>query len=94
MAAAEDKRAMDFIKPLKDERMKTHCKRDSSQRVILLYEAPFHIQDGDDCLVTVYEYSGSNTVPDNTHERHAPWSSAWEAGLNAVLVNGDIGYVD
>lgn len=94
MAVKEDKRSTDFIGPLKNEHMKTHCKRDGSQRVIILYEAPIHIQDGEDCLATIYEYTASNYVPTNTYEKIATWSSAWEAGCEAVLVNGDPGYTE
>lgn len=89
-----DSRAAEFIGVLQREKMKTHCKRDGSERVILLYEAPAHIQDGEPCLVTVYEYTGANTVPTNTLEKEAVWSSSWESGTETVLVNGDTGYVD
>lgn len=89
-----DPRAAEFIGVLQKEKMKTHCKRDGSERVILLYEAPVHVQDGDKCLVTVYEYSAANTVPTNTLEKEAIWDSDWESGTEAVLVNGDVGYTE
>lgn len=87
----EDNRASEFIDSLQKEKMKTHCKRDGSQRVIILYEAPVHVQDGDPCLATIYEYSGANSVPENSQEKSAIWSVAWDFD---VLVNGEIGYVD
>jgi hypothetical protein len=90
----EDPRAAEFIGVLQREKMKTHCKRDGSERVILLYEAPAHIQDGEPCLVTVYEYAGANTVPTNTLEKEAVWDSDWEENMLSVLVNGDVGYTD
>lgn len=89
-----DPRAAEFIGVLQREKMKTHVKRDASERVILLYEAPAHVQDGDKCLVTVYEYNAANTVPTNTLEKEAIWDSSWESGTESVLVNGDSGYTE
>ena len=94
MANREDYRADNFIAPLNKEHMKTHVSRDVSQRVIILYEAPIHIQDGEDCLATVYEYSGSNTVPTNTLEKIAIWDGDWDTTIEAILVNGDVGYAE
>lgn len=90
----EDNRASEFIGVLKNEKMKTHVKRDGSQRVLILYEAPIHVQDGEACLATIYEYSGSNTVPDNTYEKNAIWNEAWEANTSVELVYGDVGYTE
>jgi hypothetical protein len=81
-----------FIKPLRDELMKTFCKKDGSGRVIVLYEAPVHIGDGDICLATVYVYSGASAQPISSMERNAIWDSDWDTDLEAVLVNGDVGY--
>lgn len=82
-----------FIKPLRDELMKTFAKKDVSGRVIVLYEAPVHIGDGDVCLATVYVYSGSSAAPISSMERNAVWDGSWDTALEAVLVNGDVGYV-
>lgn len=90
----EDPRAAEFIGVLQKEKMKTHIKRDGSERVILLYEAPAHVQHNEPCLVTVYEYAGANTVPTNTLERESIWDSAWESGTESLLVNGDVGYTE
>ncbi len=86
-----DNRASEFIDALQREKMKTHCKRDGSQRVIILYEAPVHVQNGESCLATIYQYSGANNVPENSQEKSAAWSDVWDFD---VLVNGEIGYVD
>lgn len=91
----EDARATMFIDALKNERMKTHVKRDGSGRPILIYEAPVHIQDGDLCLVTVYDYTGTaSSSPTNTLERISEWDADWDSPCEAVLANGDVGYTD
>ena len=90
----EDLRAAEHFDALKNEKMKTHAVRDVSQRVIKLYEAPVHVQDGENCLVTIYEYSGSNTVPDNSLERAAKWNDDWEATIWDIEVNGINGYTE
>jgi hypothetical protein len=90
----EDSRAAELIGPLKNEHMKTHIKRDSLQRVEVLYEAPAHIGNGEPCLATVYHYEASNTVPTNTLEKIAVWDDSWETDIEAILVNGDVGYTE
>lgn len=85
-------RDLQFINALKNERMKTYVKRDGSERVIVLYEAVIGAEDGDQCLATVYTYSGSNTVPQGSKEKDAIWDSDWDTDLDAILVNGDVGY--
>jgi hypothetical protein len=90
----DDNRSSEFIGVLKNEHMKTHAVRDVSQRVILLYEAPRHVGHNEPCLVTVYEYFSSNNVPENTLEKTALWNIAWNTNTEAVLVNGDVGYVE
>ncbi len=90
----EDLRAAEHFDALKNEKMKTYAVRDGSERVVKLYEAPLHVQDGDSCLVTVYEYTGSNTVPTMSMERPATWNVAWEATIWDIEVNGINGYVE
>ncbi len=82
-----------YIKPLRDEQMKTWVKRDGSLRVIVLYEAPVHVGSGESCLATVYFYTGSNSSPTGSMEREAVWDGTWDTSLDAILVNGDVGYV-
>lgn len=90
----EDLRAAEHFDALKNEKMKTYAVRDGSQRVIKLYEAPLHVQDGEPCLVTLYEYSGSNATPDMALETNATWNSDWEATIWDIEVNGVNGYVE
>lgn len=90
----EDLRAAEHFDALKNEKMKTYAVRDGSQRVIKLYEAPLHVQDGEPCLVTVYEYAGSNTVPNTSLERSAYWNIEWESTIWDIEVHGVDGYVE
>jgi hypothetical protein len=87
----DDTRAVDFIRPLRDEKSKTHCVRDIQLRVVILYEAVAAAQNGDPCLATIYSYSSTNNAPTNTKEKASVWSSAWDFD---VLVNGESGYID
>ncbi len=82
-----------FIAPLRNEQMKTFAKRDVSGRVIVLYEAPVHAVNGDPCLATVYYYLAADASPIATQERQAIWSGTWDTDADAILVNGDVGYV-
>jgi hypothetical protein len=93
-APREDNRSAEFVNVLKNEHMKTHAIRDEYQRVTQLYEAPIHVQHGEGCLVTIYEYTGFNNVPTNTMEKVAKWNGAWDATLHEVLVYGDVGFVE
>jgi hypothetical protein len=72
--------------------MKTYAKKDAQGRVVVLYEAPIGISDGDECVATVYTYSGSSTSPVGTKEKTAIWDGAWDTDTDAILVNGDAGY--
>lgn len=89
-----DPKSADFIKPLRDEVAKTYAVRDLSQRVIKLYEAPLSTQDGEPCLVTLYEYTASNTVPTITIETYGLWNIAWEATIWSIPINGISGYTE
>lgn len=73
--------------------MKTYAKKDASGRVVVLYEAPLTIEDGDECLATVYSYSGASATPVGTKEKTAIWDGDWDTDTDAILVNGDVGYV-
>lgn len=89
-----DNRSEEFLGSLRHEHMKTHVVRDVFQRVVILYEANRHVQHGEDCLATIYEYTATNYVPTNTLEKPAKWNSAWESNTEATLVYGDVGYVE
>lgn len=93
-APREDNRSAEFVGVLKNEHMKTHVIRDEYQRVIQLYEAPSHVQHGEECLVTIYEYTGFNNVPTNSLEKVARWNKVWETTLFQTLVYGDVGFVE
>jgi hypothetical protein len=82
-----------FIRPLRDEHMKTWVKRDASMRVIILYEAPVHIGGGDPCLATVYYYEAASAQVTGSMERQAIWDASWDTAVDAILVNGDLGYI-
>lgn len=73
--------------------MKTYAKKDAQGRVEVLYEAPVHVADGERCVATIYVYSGSSASPIGSMERNAVWDGDWDTALEAVLVNGDVGYV-
>jgi hypothetical protein len=89
-----DNRSEEFLGSLKNEHMKTHVVRDIFMRVVVLYEANRHVQHDEPCLATIYEYTSTNNVPTNTLERPAKWNSSWEANTEAMLVYGDVGYVE
>lgn len=93
-APREDNRSAEFVNVLKNEHMKTHVVRDLQQRVILLYEASAHVQNDEDCLVTIYEYTTANNVPTNTLEKVSKWNGDWDTNTFSTLVYGDLGYVE
>lgn len=82
----EDPTAANHIGPLKNEKMKTFCVRDGSERVTILYEAVAHAQHGDPCLATIYQYTAGNNVPSATREKDAKWDETWDFN---VAVNGE-----
>ena len=92
MATRDNSRDLQHINALKNERMKTYAKKDAQGRVVVLYEAPLTIGDGDECLATVYSYTGDSTAPVGTKEKNATWDSDWDTDTDAILVNGDDGY--
>lgn len=90
----ENLRAAEHFDALKNEKMKTYAVRDGSQRVVKLYEAPLGVQDGEPCLVTLYEYAGSNTVPSISLETDGFWNIAWEVTVWSIDIHGINGFVE
>lgn len=92
MSTRDPERDYQFVDALKHERMKTFVKRDVSGRVVVLYEAVVGAVDGDRILATVYTYTGASAQPTGTKEVDAIWDGTWDIDLDAILVNGDLGY--
>lgn len=92
MTIRDSARDLLFVNALKNERMKTYVKKDGSGRVVVLYEAVIGAQDGDRCTATVYVYSGASSQPISSKEKDALWDGNWDTDLDAILVNGDVGY--
>lgn len=93
MATRDNSQDLLHIEALRNERMKTYAKKDAQGRVEVLYEAPLTIEDGDDCLATVYFYVGASSSPVATKEKTAIWDGAWDTDTDAILVNGNLGYI-
>lgn len=81
MATTEFKRGestTNFITTLRQEVLKSHSVYDVSDRLIELYEAVVWADQGEECLLTKYEYVGVKTIVENTREFKATWDSSWD----------------
>ncbi len=71
-------KTMNMVRTALTEGMKTYSVYDPSGRLIEFYEAATDAADGNNCLLTTYEYDGVSSRVLKTKESIAQWDASYD----------------